>query len=141
MRKAATFLIDILIVLLVTFSFLGCASGPRGELKRVKNPTEDGLRQKWAEYTVYYRRNIALLYKIKNNSKIILDNRWIEVTSENMMNNTQIVDSAWVKEIIGENGEMFGYLVHRSSDQAYAGIVDENTVKLSYYFVQTSGGP
>ena len=141
MRKAATFLINILIVLLVTFSFLGCASGPRGELKRVEDHTEDELRQKWAEYTVYYRRNIALIYKIKNDSKIILDNGWIEVTSENMMNNTQIVDSAWVKEIIGENDKMFGYLVHRSSDQAYAGIVDENTVKLSYYFVRTSGGP
>ena len=141
MRKAATFLINILIVLLVTFSFLGCASGPRGELKRVEDPTEDELRQKWAENKVYYRRNIALIYKIKNDSKIILDNGWIEVTSENMMNNTQIVDSAWVKEIIGENDKMFGYLVHRSSDQAYAGIVDENTVKLSYYFVRTSGGP
>ena len=141
MRKAATFLINILIVLLVTFSFLGCASGPRGELKRVEDPTEDELRQNWAEYTVYYRRNIALIYKIKNDSKIILDNGWIEVTSENMMNNTKIVDSAWVKEIIGENDKMFGYLVHRSSDQAYAGIVDENTVKLSYYFVRTSGGP
>ena len=141
MRKAATFLINILIVLLVTFSFLGCASGPRGELKRVEDPTEDELRQKWAENKVYYRRNIALIYKIKNDSKIILDNGWIEVTSENMMNNTKIVDSAWVKEIIGENDKMFGYLVHRSSDQAYAGIVDENTVKLSYYFVRTSGGP
>ena len=140
MRRTAACLIYILIVL-VMFIFFGCASGPRGKLKRVQNPTGEGLRQNWNEYTVYYRRNIALLYKIKNDSKIILDNGWIEVTSENMMNNTQIVDSAWVKEIIGENGEMFGYLVHRSSDQAYAGIVDENTVKLSYYFVRTSGGP
>ena len=140
MRRAATFLICIMIVLVI-FSFLGCASGPRGELQIVEDPTEDGLRQKWTEYTVYYRRNIALIYKIKNDSKIILDNRWIEVTSENMMNDTQIVDSAWVKEIIGENDKMFGYLVHRSSDQAYVGIVDENTVKLSYYFVRTSGGP
>ena len=140
MSRSSTFLTWFLIVL-VFFSFLGCASGPRGELRRVEDPTEDGLRQKWNEYTVYYRRNLALIYKIKNNSKIILDSRWVEVTSESMMDNSRIVDSAWVKEIIGENDKIFGYLVHRDHDQAYAGIVDANTVELSYYYVRTSGGP
>jgi hypothetical protein len=64
MSRSSTFLTWFLIVLVV-FSFLGCASGPRGELRRVEDPTEDGLRQKWNEYTVYYRRNLALIYKIK----------------------------------------------------------------------------
>ena len=50
-----------------------------------------------------------------------------------MMKDTKIVSSAWVNEIIGKNEKMLGYLVHRSSDHVYAGIVDENTVKLSYY--------
>jgi hypothetical protein len=137
MKRPSEYLTCLLIVLVI-FSLIGCASGPRGKLKRVQDPTEDGLRRDWNEYTVYYRRNLALIYKIKNDSKIILDGSWIEVTSDDMMNNTGIVDSTWVKEIIGENDKMFGYLVHRSDDNVYAGILDENTVKLSYFYVRTS---
>ena len=141
MSRSSTFLTWFLIVLVV-FSFLGCASGPRGELRRVEDPTEDGLRQKWNEYTVYYRRNLALIYKIKNDSKIELDGSWIEVTSDNMMKNSRILSSTWVNEIIGENEKMFGYLVWSEEDNVYAGIVDANTVKLSYYYVRSLGaGP
>jgi hypothetical protein len=131
----------VFLIVLVFFSFLGCASGPRGKLKRVQEPTEDGLRQNWNEYTVYYRRNLALIFKIKNDSKIELDSSWIEVSSDNMMQNTRILSSTWVRKIIGENEKLFGYLVHRGADNVYAGIVDANTVELSYYYVRTSGGP
>ena len=141
MSRSSTFLTWFLIVLVV-FSFLGCASGPRGELRRVEDPTEDGLGQKWNEYTVYYRRNLALIYKIKNDSKIELDGSWIEVTSDNMMKNTRILSSTWVYEIIGENEKMFGYLVYSEEDNVYTGIVDANTVKLSYYYAGSLGaGP
>ena len=64
MRRTAACLIYILIVL-VMFIFFGCASGPRGKLKRVQNPTGEGLRQNWNEYTVYYRHNLALIFKLK----------------------------------------------------------------------------
>ena len=141
MRRTAACLIYILIVL-VMFIFFGCASGPRGKLKRVQDPTEEGLRQNWNEYTVYYRRNLALIFKLKNNSKIVLDGSWIEVTSDNMMKNTRILSSTWVNEIIGENEKMFGYLVYSEEDNVYAGIVDANTVKLSYYYAGSLGaGP
>ena len=140
MSRPSTFLTCFLIIL-VLFILLGCASGPRGKLKRVQDPTEDGLRQNWNEYTVYYRRNLALIFIIKNDSKIELDGSWIEVTSDNMMQNTRILSSTWVREIIGENEKFFGYLVHRGADNVYAGIVDANTIKLSYYYVRTSGGP
>ena len=141
MSRSSTFLTWFLIVLVV-FSFLGCASGPRGEIRRVEDLTEDGLRQKWNEYTVYYRGNLALIYKIKNDSKIELDGSWIEVTSDNMMKNTRILSSTWVNEIIGENKKMFGYLVYDEKDNVYAGIVDANTVKLSYYYAGSLGaGP
>jgi hypothetical protein len=106
----------------------------------VKDPTDDGLRQKWNEYTVYYRRNLALIYKIKNDSKIELDGSWIEVTSDNMMKNTRILNSTWVNEIIGENEKMFGYLVWSEEDNVYVGIVDANTVKLIYYYAGSLGG-
>ena len=141
MSRSSTFLTWFLIVLVV-FSFLGCASGPRGKLRRVEDPTEDGLRQKWNEYTVYYRRNLALIYKIKNDSKIELDGSWFEVTSDSMMKNTRILSSTWVNEIIGENEKMFGYLVWSEEDNVYAGIVDANTVKLRYYYAGSLGaGP
>ena len=141
MSRSSTFLNWFLIVLAV-FSFLGCASGPRGELRRVEKPTAASLRENWNEYTVYYRRNLALIYKMKNDSKIELNGSWIEVTSDNMMQNTRILSSAWVNEIIGENEKMFGYLVYSDEDNVYAGIVDANTVKLSYFYAGSLGaGP
>ena len=50
-----------------------------------------------------------------------------------MMEDTNIAGAASVKEILGKNNKLLGYLVHRIYDNAYAGIVDENTVKISYY--------
>ena len=79
---------------------------------------ENGIRQDWKEYTVYYRRNLAFVYKIKNDRKIILDNSWVKVSSEDMMAKSKILDSTWVKEIIGAKDEIFGYLVHRYRDMA-----------------------
>ena len=141
MKRTAACLIYILIVLAMLI-FFGCASGPRGKLKRVQDPTEGGLRQNWNEYTVYYRPNLALIYKIKNDSKIELDGSWIEVTSDNMMENIRILSSTWVNEIIGENEKMFGYLVYSDEDNVYTGVVDANTVKLSYYYAGSLGaGP
>ncbi|WP_297766490.1 hypothetical protein [uncultured Muriicola sp.] len=49
------------------------------------------------------------------------------------------MDSTWVKEIIGNNGEMLGYLVHRYEDLANVKIIDENTVQLYYHHVVTTG--
>jgi hypothetical protein len=37
--------------------------------------------------------DLALIYKIKNDSKIELDGSWIEVTSDNMMKNSRILSS------------------------------------------------
>jgi hypothetical protein len=138
MRKSAINL-ACLFIILVIFSLVGCAGGPRGKLKRVQQPTEDGLKQDWQNYTVYYRRNLAFIYKIKNDHKIILDNRWVEVSSEDMMAQSKILVSTWVKEILGQNDELYGYLVHRSADMTYVGILDENTVELKYTYRRTSG--
>ena len=130
-----------LFLVLAIFSLIGCASGSRGKLKRVQQPTETELKQGWQNYTVYYRHNLAFVYKIKNDQKIILDKRWVAVSSEDMMAKSKILFSTWVKEILGQNDELYGYLVHRYQDQGYVGIVDENTVKLNYRYVRTSGGP
>ena len=139
MSKPITILASFLIALVI-FSFLGCASGPRGKLRRVENPSETQLRQTWDEYTVYYRQPWALIFKTKDDSNIELDTRWIEVTSDGQMKNTGIADFARVHEILGPNDKKFGYLVNRQIDSAYVGIVDEKTVKISYYPKATSGG-
>ena len=129
-----------LFIVLVIFSLIGCAAGNRCILKRVQKPTENGLHQDWKEFTVYYRRNLAFVYKIKDDRKIILDNSWVKVSSEDMMAKSKILDSTWVKKIIGNNDEMFGYLVHRSADRTNVRIIDENTVQLNYFYVPTEGG-
>lgn len=130
-----------LFFVLIMVSILGCATGPQGTLPRIESPTESELKQDWKKYTVYFRRNIAFIYKLKDDRKIILDDRWKAVTTDSMMAKSEIVDSAWVKKILGENNEMYGYLVHRSADRANVAIVDGNTVRLYYHYVRTSGGP
>ena len=133
-------ILNCLLFVLITFSFLACASGPRGKLRRVENPSEKQLRQNWDEYTVFYRRPWALIFKTNDDANIELDARWIEVSSDGQMKNTGIADFARVHEILGQNDKKFGYLVHRQIDSAYVGIVDEKTIKISYYPKATSGG-
>ena len=128
-----------LFIVLIVFSLFGCAAGNRGTLKRVQTPTENELRQDWKNYTVYYRRPLALVFKIKDDREIILNNTWIKVSSEDMMAKSEIKGSTWVKQIIGNNDEIFGYLVHLFTDLTNVKIIDENTVQLYYHYVRTSG--
>ena len=124
---------------LIIVSLLGCAGGQRGSLTRVKSPTESELKQDRKNYEVYFRPGIALVYKTKDGQKIILDERWIPVTTEEIMADIRINDSVWVKKIVGQNDKMFGYLVHRSADNTNVKIIDANTVQLYYHYVRTSG--
>jgi hypothetical protein len=140
MRKSATNLL-LFFGALTIFTLMGCAGGNRGILKVVQKPTEKELRQDWEQYTVYYRPYVAIVFKIKGYRKIILGKSWIKVSSEGMMAKSKILDSAWVKEIIGNNGEMFGYLVHRIEDMAHVNIIDESTVRVYYRYRRTEGGP
>ena len=126
---------------IIIVGVLACADGSRGGLPRVENPTESELRQDWNDYMVFFRKNIAFIYKLKDNKKIILDDRWVEIISEDMMAKSKILDLTWVRKIIGPNGQVFGYLVQRAADNANVRIVDANTVQLFYHYVRTSGGP
>lgn len=140
MSKPAIHLFYLLTILLIS-SLTGCAGGAQGKLKRVQQPTEGGLNQDWQNYTVYYRNRLAFLYKIKNDREIVLDNRWVKISSEEMMAKSKVFFSTWVKEILGQNDEMFGYLVHKSTDTASVKIIDQNTVQLYYHYRQTESGP
>ena len=131
----------IVFLVLVSLSLSACSGAGRGTLKRVQKPSEKELRQAWKNYTVYYRRHIALVYKLKNDRNIILDKSWAEVVSEDMMENSKILDLTWVREIRGNSDEIFGYLVQRNHDTANGKIIDQNTVQIYYHYVRDQGGP
>ena len=141
----------ITIALALTFVITACASstgsgtgGTRGNLKRLKVNKEGELRQNWQDYIVYKRTQrsagsfqpgaVAFLYKLKDDKKIIMDNGWIEVTSEEMKAKTRIGEGTISAEIRGHNGELYGYLIYRSADGASVRIIDEKTVRLSYHY-------
>lgn len=125
-------------IMLIIF---GCAGGPRGNMPRIESPTDSELKQDWKNYTVYFRPNTAFVYKLKDDRNIILDKRWVEVTTDEMMAKSNITSSTWVKKILDQNNEMYGYLVHRSADQANVAIIDGKTVQLYYHYVATCCGP
>jgi hypothetical protein len=113
-------------------SFLGCASENYGKLSRTNQITGKELRQNWADYTVYYQPYYALLYKINNDRKIVLSSRWIEVPDEDMLKNSTAFYLNEVKEILGQNDELYGYLIYPSLDNAYVKLIDEKTVEVIY---------
>lgn len=130
-----------LFFVLIMLSILSCAGGPQGKMPRIESPTESELKQDWKNYTVYFRHHTALVYKLKDDRIILLDQRWVEVTTDEMMAKSNITSSTWVKKILDQNNEMYGYLVHRSADHANVAIMDGKTVQLYYHYVRNSGGP
>jgi len=137
------------IALALIFGITACASntsstgGNRKNLKRVKINKEAELRKTWKDYTVYKRGRdatsfqkgfAAFVYKIKDDKKIILDDQWIEVTSDEMKAKAKILESTISAEILGHNQELYGYLVYRTADIVSVRIVDEQTVQLNYRY-------
>jgi hypothetical protein len=130
-------IINCLLLALLFLGLAACAGTNRGKLNRVQSPTEGELRQNWKDYIIYYR-GTALVYKNKDDKEIILGSRWEQVTTDEMMQKSKILDQTWVREILGQNDVMFGYLVHRAADIANVKIVDETTIELFYQYVRTS---
>ena len=136
-------------LLAVVFGITACASstsstgGTRGNLKRLKVNKESELRQTWQDYTVYKRGRdtssfqkgfVAFVYKVKDEKKIILDDQWIKVTSDEMKAKAKIMEGTLSAEILGQNQELYGYLIYRRGDVASVRIVDEQTVQLNYRY-------
>jgi intein/homing endonuclease len=136
----------IIITLVLAFGISACASGNRKNLKRLKYNKEKELRETWKDYIVYKRYRdprswqrgvVAFVYKLKDEKTILLDKRWIEVTSEDIKAESILFSSAISAEIRGYNEELYGYLIYRNRDLASVKIIDEQTVKLSYHYQQT----
>ncbi len=135
-----------IIALALSLSITACASGNRKNLKRLKYNKENELRQSWKDYTVYKRYRdprswqtgaVAFIYKLKDYKKILMDKRWIPVTSDEIKAKTIVYSSTISAEIRGHNEELYGYLIYRNRDLASVKIIDEQTVKLSYHYQQT----
>jgi hypothetical protein len=139
----------IIIAVVLIFGIAACASstnstgGSRKNLKRLKINKEGELRKSWKDYTVYKRGRdatsfqkgfAAFVYQLKNDKKIILDEQWIEVTSDEMKAKAKIPEGTLSAEILGHNQELYGYLVYRAADIASVRIVDEQTVQLNYRY-------
>ena len=140
MKKLNSKFLDVFYVLLLV-SVLGCTGGTRVGLPRVESPTESELRQNWNDYTVFFRRNVAFIYKFKDHKEILLDGSWVEITTEEMMAKSKILDMTWVRKIIGQNDQLYGYLVHRTADTNNVKIIGADAVQLYYHYIRTSGGP
>lgn len=117
---------------MLIFSFIGCTGEYYGKLKRTNLITGKDLRQNWKDYTVYYHPYFALLYKINNDRKIVLSSRWVEVASADTVKNSTAFYLEDVTEILGQNDELYGYLIYPSRDSAYVNIIDEKTVEVIY---------
>ncbi len=133
-----------MLALVLAFSLSGCSGTYRGNLKSLKDNKEDELRQTWNNYNVFKKAGgsitIALVYKIKNDKKIVMDRNWVVVTTEDEMAKINFKHSTHSAEILGQNKELYGYLVYSYKDLASVKIIDAQTVQLFYHFTRV-GGP
>ncbi len=132
MQKLIWILLCIFSVYL-SIGVLSCVGGNRGKLTGTQSPTQSELMQNWDDYTVFYRRNRALIFKFEDDKKIVLDKQWVEITTGGMLAASKNRNYSSVRKIIGQNDQIFGYLVHSSLDTANVRIVDADTIELLYF--------
>jgi hypothetical protein len=132
MFKGLIIAVNWFFLVIFIFSTSGCGGWNYKNLKRADQITGEELRQNWDNYSVYFKPNTALVYKIKNEREIRLFGNWVKVNAKD-----EVVDSAVyhlndVLEIAGQNDELYGYLIYTYRDSAFVRIIDDNTVELIY---------
>ena len=65
-----------------------------------------------------------------------MDNRWVEVTTEEIKAKTKIWAATISAEVRGQNEDLYGYLVYRQGDRPNVKIIDAQTVQLFYHYTQ-----
>jgi hypothetical protein len=145
--KRKGYLTPVITAAVLALLFCACATGGnRGNLPRTNAPTENELRDNWKDYTVHRwglkrgtaKSTVAIVFQIKNDTKIMFNRPMKVVSSTTEMENSIIMSNIWVRKILGQNDKLFGYLVHRANDNANVRIIDENTIELFYHYVPTS---
>ena len=116
----------------LVFSLLGCSEWKYRRLESAGVITSTQLRQNWNDYIVYHRPYAGILYKIKNDGKIQVPGKWVEVAREEMVTDKTVFYLTDVRKIMGQNDELYGYIVYSYRDSAFIKIIDANTVKLIF---------
>ena len=57
-----------------------------------------------------------LFYKLKDDKKILMDNRWVHVTDEELKAKNPIYFATVSAEIRGQNEELYGYLIYAQGE-------------------------
>ena len=110
----------------------GCSALDYDLLEREESITSTQLRENWNRFVVYHRPNAGLVYKLKNDNKIQLSGKWVEVATEKEVTDKKALYLTDVRRITGQDGALYGYLVLASADSAFVRIVNANTVELVY---------
>jgi aminopeptidase C len=80
------------------------------------------------------------LYKIRNDRKIKLPRKWVEVASEDMVTDNTVFYLTDVGKILGQDDGLYGYIVYSYRESAFIKIIDANTVELIFNH-QVQGAP
>jgi hypothetical protein len=129
-RPAGTFMWICLAMLV--FSLFGCAELNYRRLASEEVITSTQLRQNWNDFIVYYRPNAGLVYKIRNDKKIKLPGKWVAVAREERVTDSTVFYLTDVRKILGQNDDLYGYIVLPTRDSAFVKIINANTVELIY---------
>ena len=70
--------------------------------------------------------------KVKNDTRIELSDKWVEVAHEDMVGDNTVFYFNDVRKILGQNGELYGYIVYSYKDNAFIKIINAKSVKLIF---------
>jgi hypothetical protein len=124
-------IVSVLIAMLFA-GLIGCKVLDIDLLEREETITSGQLRDNWNRFIVYHRPNAGLVYKLKNDNKILLSGKWVEVASEKEVTDKKALYYTDVRRILGQDGVLYGYLVLASRDSAFVRVVNVTTVELTY---------
>ena len=133
MRPRMFLLFRLLMVLASLLIMAGC-TGPQAKIRKVDQPKEKELRANWKNYHTYCLGSYAMLFQLKGDQIIQRDDPWREVTSDEMASGcaSVLIESSPVMQVLGENEEVFGYVIYNFDDQIWASMIDPKTVRLFY---------
>lgn len=121
-----------LFLIMLFAGLIGCKVLDYDLLESEETITSGQLRDNWNRFIVYHRPNAGLVYKLKNDNKIQLPGKWVEVASEKEVTDKKALYLTDVRRILGQDGVLYGYLVLASRDSAFVRVVNANTVELTY---------
>ena len=131
LKPGTGIMVSVLLAMLFS-GLIGCKALNIDLLEREETITSGQLRDNWNRFIVYHLPNAGLVYKLKNDNKIQLSGKWVEVASEKEVSDKKALYLTDVRRVLGQDGVLYGYLVIASGDSAFVRIVNANTVELIY---------